>query len=302
MKIAHSRLGKNLHTFFSMLIFALIFSSCDNNSIENVERFDGRNAFDFVSQQLSFGPRVPGSIGHELTIELIEATLISNGWETENKSEDFNGYEVNNVIGKKGEGKPWIMIGAHYDTRIFADQESLIVNQGYPVPGANDGGSGVGILLELARVIPEFPAQEIWLVFFDQEDNGNINGQDWIIGSTIFVEQLEDFPDKVVILDMVGDDDLNIFFEKSSDSELSNEIWGIAGELGYSEYFISEYRFNMIDDHTPFIQKGISAIDIIDFDYPYWHTTEDTLDKISADSLEIVGSTILEWILRNQDR
>ncbi len=295
---AHSQYRDFMVRIFLLLIMVGV-SSCNQDSSLELIDFDGQEAYEFVSHQLSFGPRIPGESGHELTISLIENTLSENNWEVVTDPDEFQGIEINNIVGKKGDGDTWIIIGAHYDTRIYADQDIKMENRLKPVPGANDGGSGVGILLELSRVIPDLSSLEIWLVFFDQEDSGNINGQDWIIGSRNFVDNLDKYPDKVIILDMVGDNDLNIYFEKSSDNELSKEIWQIADNLGYGEYFVPEVRFNMIDDHTPFIQKGISAIDIIDFDYPYWHTTEDTLDKISAESLEIVGKTILEWILLN---
>ena len=135
------------------------------------------------------------------------------------------------------------------------------------------------------RKRPSQPYESLPVSFFDQEDNGNINGQDWILGSRSFVNELEEYPDQVIILDMVGDIDLNLYYERNSYSKLLEEIWQIGIDLGYSEIFIPEYRFSMIDDHTPFIQAGIPAIDIIDFDYPYWHTTE-----------EVVGVTIMNWL------
>ena len=94
---------------------------------------------------------------------------------------------------------------------------------------------------------------------------------------------------------MVGDKDLNIYKEGNSDHEINHEIWSIANNLGYSQ-FISSYKYNLIDDHTPFLDAGIRAVDVIDFDYPYWHTTSDTVDKISAQSLKVVGDTILSWL------
>jgi glutaminyl-peptide cyclotransferase len=93
----------------------------------------------------------------------------------------------------------------------------------------------------------------------------------------------------------VGDKNLDIYKEANSDREINNEIWSIAQDLGYSQ-FIPTYKYNMIDDHTPFLDAGIRAVDVIDFDYPYWHTTSDTLDKVSAESLKAVGDTILKWL------
>ena len=95
---------------------------------------------------------------------------------------------------------------------------------------------------------------------------------------------------------MIGDADLNIYKERTSDQELVDEIWATAATLGFEHAFIPEPKYSMLDDHTPFLQAGIPAVDIIDFDYPYWHTTGDTVDKVSAESLEIVGKTLQEWI------
>ena len=171
--------------------------------------------------------------------------------------------------------------------------------QNTPVPGANDGGSGVSVLLELARIIPgHIPSNvgQIWLVFFDAEDNGRINGWEWIIGSRFFVQDLEEYPDAAVILDMIGDEDLNIYKELNSDPLLTEDIWRHAEKLGYESEFISEGKYKILDDHIPFIEAGIPAVDVIDYDYPYWHTVGDSIDKVSARSLMVVGETILSWL------
>jgi Zn-dependent M28 family amino/carboxypeptidase len=193
--------------------------------------------------------------------------------------------------------QPWIILGAHYDTRFYANMDSDIEKQLQPVPGANDGASGVAVLLELARVLPDDLNKNIWLVFFDAEDQGSIEGWDWILGSRSFVKTLQSKPDAVVIVDMIGDKDLNVYYERNSDVGVQEEIWEIAAGLGYEKHFIPEYKYSMLDDHTPFLEKGMVAIDIIDFDYPYWHTSQDTIDKISPESLEMIGTTIYHWLL-----
>jgi Zn-dependent M28 family amino/carboxypeptidase len=183
---------------------------------------------------------------------------------------------------------------------MFADEDPDPMKQLEPVPGANDGASGVAVLLELSRVLPQ-DIVPTWLVFFDAEDNGRIQGWDWILGSRAFVMDLDAHPNAVVIVDMIGDADLNIYKERNSNQDIVNEIWAVAAKLGYEQVFIPELKYSMIDDHTPFLDAGISAIDIIDFDYPYWHTTHDTVDKVSAESLSIVGSTLQEWIARRSN-
>ncbi len=207
------------------------------------------------------------------------------------------GHPIQNVIAKRGSGKPWIILGAHYDSRLHANQDPDLAARELPVPGANDGASGVAALLELARVLPRDIDGQIWLVFFDAEDNGNIEGWDWILGSRAFADSLQSKPDGVVVLDMIGDADLNIYLEGNSDSALSAEIWQQAAELGHEDVFINSVKYSMLDDHSPFLARGIPAVDIIDFDYPYWHTRADTLDKISANSLQAVGETLLAWLL-----
>jgi len=146
-------------------------------------------------------------------------------------------------------------------------------------------------------VIPQNINKQVWLVFFDAEDNGNALGLGWGLGSNYFVSQLDGKPDSVIILDMIGDKDLNIYMERNSNPDLNKEIWDAAAEMGYSQ-FIPKYKFSLIDDHTPFIHAGIRAVDIIDFDYPYWHTINDTPNKVSIESLKAVGSTILKWLER----
>jgi Zn-dependent M28 family amino/carboxypeptidase len=208
----------------------------------------------------------------------------------------MGGEPVNNIIARKGSGTRWIILGAHYDTRRFADQDPDLQKRNQPVPGANDGASGVAVLMELSRSLRIPPDTQVWLVFFDAEDQGGIEGRDWIAGSRYFADQLEGQPDAVVILDMIGDADLNIYREKNSDKALTDEIWQTARSLGYESYFIDREKHSMLDDHTPFLQKGIPAAVIIDFDYPHWHTTADDISNVSAGSLQVVGDTILAWI------
>ena len=156
----------------------------------------------------------------------------------------------------------------------------------------------MAVLLELARSLPKDLDKQIWLVFFDAEDNGNIPGWDWLLGSQAFVDSLQGKPDSVVVIDMIGDANLDIYLEQNSDKGLSTSIWAEAARLGFSSKFIPLPKYSMLDDHTPFLKAGIPAVDIIDFDYPYWHTTQDTADKVSAQSMQIVGDTLQAWLTR----
>jgi hypothetical protein len=258
--------------------------------------FDGHRAYEDVKYQISLGPRPPGSRAHSRTIEWIVRELNQHGWSVEVQESWKMDHPIRNIVAKRGTGTPWIVLGAHYDTRIYADQDPDPKKRILPVPGANDGASGVAVLIELARTIPESLDKQIWLVFFDAEDNGRVPSWDWILGSQAFVEQLHGTPDAAVILDMIGDADLNIYLERNSSPSLSAAIWAQAAALGHADSFIPVPKHSMIDDHTPFLNAGIPAVDIIDFDYPYWHTLGDTADKVSAESLQVVGETILAWL------
>jgi len=301
--IAHRRCSRFLYAALVM-IFASFVAGCNeqrSNLLLDEPQFDGKNAFEFVAYQQKLGPRTPGSEGHKKIIAWIDQNLQDYGCEVEYHNVKDAPFEITNIIGQKGVGEvPFVIIGAHYDTRLYADQEEDESRKLKPVPGANDGASGVAVLLELARIIPNDYPGKVWFVFFDAEDDGDIDNYSWCMGSNAFVKEYftrtQNKPDAVIIIDMIGDADLNIYYEKNSNNSIREEIWQIADELGYSQYFIKREKYQMVDDHVPFLQKGIPAVDIIDFDYPYWHTQEDTLDKISPNSLEIVGHTIEKYL------
>ncbi len=271
--------------------------------------FDGAHAYQYLLDQMKIGPRPAGSAEDRATGDYILAELKKSNWNTVTQEFNYRGVPVRNVIAKAGEGRgPLVIIGAHYDTRKRADQDKVHPDQ--PVPGANDGASGVAVLLELARVLDTSKLKnEVWLALFDAEDDGEFSGcivlpapncdptpWNWSIGADYVASHLDSKPAAVVVVDMIGDKDQNIYFEQNSDKALQEELWGIAGRLGYSQQFIPQDKWSMSDDHTPFLQRGIRAVDIIDFDYPYWHTTQDTADKCSPDSLERVGRVLQTWL------
>jgi glutaminyl-peptide cyclotransferase len=246
---------------------------------------------------MAFGPRYPGSPGHAAVGDYILTELERLGWQTEEQPFEYQGVAVRNLVGKANVGRgDVILIGAHYDTRKIAD---MTPGSGEPVPGAVDGASGVALLLELARVLDLASVPyEVWLVFFDAEDQGNggMPGWDWIAGSSYFAANLTVLPAAVVVVDMIGDADQQLYYEGHSDPGLRESLWRIAAELGYGDFFIPELGYTMVDDHLPFARRGIPVVLIIDFDYPYWHTVEDTADKASAGSLFRVGHTLQVWL------
>jgi glutaminyl-peptide cyclotransferase len=281
-----------------LLVIILGTFGCGRKGLGNVSgNFDGTRAYQDVIYQVEIEERYPGTPGHDQIIKYLDSELKNAGWEVERQLAIINGKNVINVIASRDEQSEYILLGAHYDNRIYADQDSQEALRSRPVPGANDGGSGVAVLLELARTLPEDLPVSTRLVFFDAEDNGGIGDWDWILGSRAYVRDINPLPQAVVILDMIGDSDLQVYYECNSDLQLREDIWRVADDLGYQDSFIKQERHSMLDDHTPFLDAGIPAVDLIDFDYPYWHTTEDTADKVSPDSLQIIGDTITAWLI-----
>lgn len=258
--------------------------------------FDGAQALARVGEQLGFGDRSPGTPGHASTSAWIQANLREAGWKVSLQDFVYKGVKVENITGSRGAGQNgrYILLGAHYDTRPVADQ-SPGPDPG-PVPGANDGASGVAVLLGLADTLPRQDLScRVDLAFFDAEDSGELNGWGWVVGSNYMATHLDRKPDAVVVVDMVGDASLQLYKEANSDAALRSDIWATGEALGYTA-FIDQVKYSMIDDHTPFLRQGMRAVDIIDFDYPYWHTVQDTLDKVSAESLATVGTTLDTWL------
>lgn len=284
--------------FFGYLGYGLVEPTPDTVT------FSGEEALAHVQTQMAFGPRITGTDEHKAMGDWVIRELSERGWEVFIQPfEPLENVEARNILAVSGSG-PAVILGAHYDTRIFADQDPDPANRNKPVPGANDGASGVAVLMELARSL-NVPAtgKTICLVFFDAEDNGRIPGWDWILGSRFFVSRLDGLPkcsepEFAVIVDMIGDADQQVFRERNSTPFLVDALWSTAAEIGYSQWIIDEPRFAMTDDHTPFLEANIPAADMIDFDYPYWHTVEDSLDKVSAESLARIGRTLEVWLER----
>lgn len=257
--------------------------------------FEGSRALQHAAAQLAFFPRPAGSTGSQACGDYILAEWARHGWQVDTQPFTYRGTRCRNLIARRGTG-PVLIIGAHYDTRFRADNDPDPAQRNQPYPGANDGASGVAILLELARVLqPEQLGRTIWLVGFDAEDNGGLDGWDWIIGSRYMAERLPLTPQGMLLVDMVGDADLNLYYERNSTQSINVGLWATAAELGYRT-FIPVPRYRILDDHIPFLERGIPAANMIDFDYPYWHTISDTLDKITAPSLETVGRTVQAWL------
>lgn len=295
------KVDKKLITILGIILvvsaaFVIIQKAALQQSPQPVS-FDAQRAYNDVSEQMALGPRTPGSTAHAGVIQYIQTELKSAGWKVSLQETTFQDHPIQNIIAYRNPASgPLTILAAHYDSRLKADQDADPFLATLPVPGANDGASGVAVLLELARVMPESSSKDVQLVFFDAEDQGDLPGWNWILGSRAFVASLTQPVNQAVIIDMIGDKDLNIYREKSSTSTLVDAIWSAANRLGYAQYFINTKKYSMLDDHTPFLKAGIPAVDIIDFDYPYWHTAADLENKVSPDSLRIVGDTLLAWL------
>ena len=282
------------------------------------ELFSGELALGHVADQMAHGPRPTGSSALVKSGDEIQDKLLALGWNVEQDLHTLDlgstQIPVRNLVARSGEG-PTVILGAHYDTRIWADQDPDPALREENVPGANDGGSGAAVLLELARVISDHyvAKAEIRLVFFDAEDNGNIEPWSqrpeslqggWIIGSSLYAENLDLESEDIqfmVLVDLVGDMNqrfLQEAFSRSSAPDLVEEIWSNAASLGFEDVFLPQSGGAILDDHRPFINRGIPAVDIIDLDYPFWHTTQDTLDKVSAESLERVGLVLQTFLVQ----
>ena len=275
--------------FITSLFFLL---SC---APKPIPEFDAENAFIYAEELMSFGPRIPGNSASRETRQFIQDELTQLNWQVEIQEFTYGETRLRNIVAMKNDADPQILIGTHYDTRLLSDQEQDAGLQSLPVPGANDGTSGTAVMMELARVLQD-EDKAVWLIFFDGEDQGNINNWEWSIGAQYFADQMSTYPSEVIIIDMIGDADLNIYREKNSDSTLNDEIWETAQSAGFEDVFINEEKYSMIDDHQPFIDLGIPTSLLIDFDYPYWHTQADTMDKVSAESLGAVGQVLVDLL------
>lgn len=259
--------------------------------------FDGERALRLVQVQCALGIRPAGSLANRRCAELIASTLAAHGWSVEEDAFVHRGERCCNLLARAGRDQPALLLGAHFDTRPRADRERSWWGRRRPVPGANDGASGVAVLLELARVLAP-PPGDLWLAFFDAEDRGHLDGWEYCVGSARMARMLQPPPAAVIVADMVGSTDARFFVERTSTPALAASIWGTAATLGLAGTFVAEPRHAVLDDHTPFLRRGIPAADIVDLDYPHWHRVTDTVEHVSARTLGRVGA-VLESVVRS---
>lgn len=285
----------------------------DGGSASHVVEFNGRTALTYIERQMSFGPRIPNKPGHQQTGDWLLAELRARAdtvivQEIRHVTRSGETLRLRNFFARfrpPPQATERVLFLAHWDTRPMADKSANLGQQRMPVPGANDGASGVAVLLGVADALKAKPSTiGVDLLFVDGEDFGDWTDPDYhdvLIGSTYFAaHQPSGYqPLFAVVFDIVADKDLQIFQEGNSVAfapEVVQRVWRVASERGHGRYFVPSVRHTLTDDHIPLQKAGIHAIDVIDFDYPYWHTTEDTMDKVSAESLQIVGDVAVALV------
>ena len=286
---------------------AVALAACAGSS--PTPEFTGDSAWKYLLQQCEYGPRVPNSAAHDSTVVMIARALEGSGaivslqrFEVDDPYSDRT-LKLTNVIGSfSPEQSERVLVSAHFDCRPWADQEEDSTLHDQPVPGANDGASGVGILLELAEMIgrqaPE--AVGVDLVFFDGEDYGKEGDYgNYLLGSQHFAANLAGYrPDYGILLDIVGGIDAKIGREGNSQAyatALNDTLFARAAALGLT-VFVDEDRPPILDDHIPLLRAGIPTVDLIGLPYDHWHLTTDTPDKCSQETLRQVGALVVDFL------
>jgi len=261
--------------------------------------FDGARALALLESQVAMGPRCPGSPGHRRARGWLLEQLAAAG-ARDITVDDFAGdcagvpVPLSNIAADLGpRGDAPVLLAAHWDTRPWADRDPDPARRNEPIPGANDGASGVAVVLEVARVAR--PAVPVRVVLFDGEDLGR-DHVGYSQGARRFAGRLRGvLPRWGLLLDMVGDAVLEIPREAYSErhaGEIVRKVWDAARALGHEAVFVDRPGPGIKDDHLALIEAGVPMVDLIDFDYPWWHTLGDTPDRCSAASLEAVGRVV----------
>jgi len=288
-----------------LLLIALLAAT---SAAADTTSFDGRLAMEHIAQQMAFGPREPDNQqAKQRTLEYIERSL--QPLNARLSRQHFAAYDLQGtnlwasfpVAGSNTATSERIMLGAHWDTRPHADRDRDKTRRLMAVPGANDGASGVAVLLEIARLLDSKPAPiTVDLIFFDLEDMGQINNRPFSIGARQFIAANPQYrPSAGIIVDMVCDKNLSIpreLFSQTRARPLMDQLWAIAKRQGASAFKNSRGHY-ISDDHLPFLEAGIPVVALIHYPFPtYWHTTEDSIDKCSGHSLKQVGNVLSDFI------
>ena len=287
------------------LLLLVLLAAC-RDAPPPPREFDGPAAFRYIEAQMAFGPRIPGTEPHERAAAWLDSllreradTVVAQRWRHVTTTGDT--LPMANFIARfRPDAAQRLLFLAHWDSRPRADAPGSR-DSTLPVPGANDGGSGVALLLGVADVLKRSPpAIGVDLLFVDGEDYGDFTATptDVLIGSRHYAANQVPGPAPLyaVLFDLVADRELQIYQEGNSlvgAPEVVNLVWEAARTTGHGGSFIDSPRHTLIDDHLELQKVGIRAIDVVDFDYPAWHTPDDTIDKVSAASLQIVGDVAI---------
>ena len=328
-----------LKKLFLISLVLLSMTSCDNKQNSKpvaqpapqvkqvvIPDFNADSAYNYVKKQLDFGPRVPGSVAHKQCAEWF-VDFFSDKADTvyvqdfRTRLYDGRGIDGKNIIAAfNPEAKKRILLAAHWDSRPFADHDPDEKNWNTPIDGANDGASGVGVLMEIARILKNNPLNlGVDIILFDLEDYGApyflnlMTNDDWALGSQYWAKNPHIYNYRAyfgILLDMVGASNPKFpkeYYSQQFAPALSNDIWRVARELGYEEYFTNELGHPINDDHI-YVNAiaRIPMIDIIHLEndsessfYPYWHTVKDNIEQIDPKTLGMVGDVVINVLYRN---
>ncbi len=315
-----------MQKFMTIITTALLLAACGGNKgateataalpAEEVAKvaFNADSAYSYVAKQVAFGPRVPNTEAHRQCGDWLASELRRHGADViEQKAtlKAFDGTDLNarNIFGRiNPDVKKRVLLLAHWDCRPWADADPNPANRKTPVDGANDGASGVGVILEIARQLNLSKSDlGIDFLFVDAEDWGDDGNEDsWALGTRYFVENppIEGYtPDYAILLDMVGGKDATFYreyFSEQAASDVAAKVWSAASALGYGDRFFNRVGTAVMDDHVQLITHGIPAIDIIEYHpeaesgfNPRWHTVNDNMEGIDPATLEAVGKTVI---------
>lgn len=300
----------------------------DNQTpIKSAVKFNSDSAYSYVAKQVEFGPRVAGSDANEACSQYIVNELRRHGADSIReqrgtvKAYTGDRLPINNIMAAYNPAaKSRILLLAHYDTRPWADGNPAQADYSVPIPGANDGGSGVGVMLEIARQLStNTPPVGVDLLFVDAEDYGQLSGfsnhdESWALGTQYWAENMpyaqDSLPRYAILLDMVGGIDAKFhreYFSNNHARDIVDRVWSVAQRSGYGHRFINVDGGAVVDDHVYINKAGIPAINIIESKNevtksfpPTWHTLEDNMDNIDRGSLKAAGQTVLNVIFNEK--
>lgn len=331
---------KRSYTFIPLFLLLIVAAvACSNKSKSavdseekkpeatvNVPQFDADSAYQYVKAQVDFGPRVPNTAAHKACGEYLATKLEQFGAKVYNQQTDLIAYDgtmlkARNIIGAfKPEAKKRIVLFSHWDSRPWADADPDEKKHYTPILGANDGASGVGVLLEIARQLQQQqPEMGIDLIFVDAEDYGTHQAykgehkeDSWALGAQYWARNphVQNYNARFgILLDMVGAKDATFFYEGYSEQYakgINRKVWDAANDLGFGRYFVKERGTTVTDDHLFVYQYArIPTIDIIQYSeetgfYENWHTVKDDMDGIDRNTLKAVGQTVMEVIYKEK--